>query len=61
MPYGASAKVVKNALNDLPTLYPEGVTVTDSTTADGGKLYNITFSADRGKSIKEIEIKKCDF
>ena len=47
--YGASANDVKKALNDLPTLFPEGVSVTESTAADGGKLYNITFSSERGK------------
>lgn len=46
--YGASALDVKKAMNDLPTLYPEGVNVAEAPTPDGGKLYTITFAAERG-------------
>ncbi len=47
--FGASSAEVKRALNDLPTLYPEGVSVVDISTPNGEKIYNITFSADRGR------------
>jgi hypothetical protein len=46
--YGSSGSEVKKALNDLPTLYPEGVEVTDAPSADGGIIYTIKFSPERG-------------
>jgi hypothetical protein len=35
-------------LNDLPTLASEGVTVTSQATPDGGIIYAIKFTANRG-------------
>ena len=46
---GASASDVENALNDLPTLSPSLVRVTESLSDDNiNKIYTVTFSSDLG-------------
>jgi hypothetical protein len=40
--------LVQKELNDLPTLASESVTVTSETTPDGGIIYTIKFTANRG-------------
>lgn len=54
---GASASEVENALNDLPTLGPNMVTVSESLASDGvSTLYSVSFSSDLGNvdSIEEV-------
>jgi hypothetical protein len=48
MAFGSSASIVQKALNDLPTLETDVVTVSSQGTADGGILYTITFTPSRG-------------
>ena len=46
---GASASEIEKALNDLPTLGPNQVTVTDSLADDGvSQIYSVSFSSDLG-------------
>jgi hypothetical protein len=53
MEFGSPASIVQKALNDLPTLETEGVTVSAEEIADGGILYIITFTPNRG-DVSEI-------
>lgn len=46
---GATGSDVQKALNDIPTLSPNLVTVTDSLYSDGvSKVYTVTFDKDLG-------------
>jgi hypothetical protein len=50
--YPASASDVMAALNDLPTLYPEGVAVSATPTDNNdGIVYTVTFSTYRGSAL----------
>ena len=54
--YGSSATVVQKALNDLPTLETEGVTVKSDVSINGGIIYTITFTPNRGLIYKIINL-----
>ena len=50
MLYGANEREIEVALNDLPTIGQNGVTVTGlNDTIDECFQYNVTFSADFGR------------